>query len=213
MRIIVLTDASPKEPRACEAICKRLLLLACLKNDQVRKRNMKTRPFFVLLLILFASVESSALDGISLGIGKSRDSINIYHLGFQRQFGGTLLESKIGRLSGYHEGSLNCWKHERESIRQIAYSPVFTYELVDFGSGVLPYLEAGIGISYLSGKTINGRDLSTRFQFEDRVGIGVRIGKENRHNLNLRYVHYSNAGIKQPNEGIDIFMISYTYSR
>jgi len=212
LRIILLTCASPKEPRGYEAIYKRLLLFACLKNDQVRKRNMKTRPFFVLLLILFASVESSALDGISLGIGKSRDSINIYHLGFQRQFGGTLLESRMGHLSGYHEGSLNCWKHERESIRQIAYSPVFTYELVDFGSGVFPYLEAGIGISYLSGKTINGRDLSTRFQFEDRVGIGVTIGEENRHNLNLRYVHYSNAGIKQPNEGIDIFMISYTYS-
>lgn len=173
---------------------------------------MKTRPFFILLLILFTSVESLAFDGVSLGLGRSRDSIDIYHLGFQKQFGGNLFETKMGHLSGYHEGSFNCWKHDRESIRQIAYSPVFTYEFVDLIKGVFPYLEAGIGVSFLSEETINGRDLSTHFQFEDRVGIGVRMGEEGRHNLSFRYVHYSNADIKQPNEGIDIFMLSYTYS-
>ncbi len=173
---------------------------------------MRPSCFFVLLFVLFTNTESLALDRISLGIGKSRDSINIYRLGFQQEFGSHWFESKTGHLSGYHEASLSCWQHERESIQQVAYSPVFTYDFAGLGSRVLPYLEAGIGIGYLSKKTINGRDLSTRFQFEDRIGIGVKIGKEKRHDLSFRYMHYSNASIKQPNDGIDIFIFSYTFS-
>ncbi|NIN01179.1 MAG: acyloxyacyl hydrolase [candidate division Zixibacteria bacterium] len=173
---------------------------------------MRPSCFFVLLLILSTNTESLALDRISLGIGKSKDSISIYRLGFQEQFGRIWFESKRGHLSGYHEASLSCWEHERESIQQAAYSPVFSYSFAGLSSRILPYLEAGIGIGYLSKKTINGRDLSTRFQFEDRIGIGVKIGKEKRHDLSFRYMHYSNASIKQPNDGIDIFIFSYTFS-
>jgi lipid A 3-O-deacylase len=173
---------------------------------------MKTRSLFVLLLILITSAESYAFDGISLGIGRARGSIDIYHLGFQKQFNGDWLESKTGYFSGYHEISLNFWEHERESIRQGAYSPVFTYVFAGPTESISPYLEAGIGIGLVSEKVISGRDLSTHFQFEDRVGVGLRIGKRHIHHLNVRYVHYSNASIKQPNDGIDSFMISYSLS-
>lgn len=172
---------------------------------------MKANYFFVFLLILFSYTESFALERISLGIGKSKDSVNIYRLGFQKQFGSKWVESKMGYFSGYHEISLNYWEHKTESIKGIAYSPVFIYEFAGL-SNIFSCLEAGIGISYLSEKTIGGRDLSSHFQFEDRVGIGAKIGKQKTHDLNLRYMHYSNAGIKQPNEGIDIFIFSYTYS-
>jgi lipid A 3-O-deacylase len=173
---------------------------------------MRSRYLLVLLFVLFISTESSALDGISLGIGKSRDSINIYHLGFQKQFGHSWLKSEVGSLSGYHELSLNYWEHSDESIQQVAYSPVFAYESTAFGSGIFPYLEGGIGVSYISEKMIKGRNMSSHFQFEDRIGMGVRVGEDRKHDLNFGYLHYSNAGIKQPNDGIDIFILSYTYS-
>jgi lipid A 3-O-deacylase len=173
---------------------------------------MKARFIFVLLLILITCTESLAFDGISLGIGKAKGSIDIYHLGFQKQFNSHWLESKTGYLSGYHEISLNCWKHERESIRQAAYSPVFAYMFAGLIKSISPYLEGGIGIALLSEKEISGRDLSTYFQFEDRIGIGLRIGRRYTHDVNIRYMHYSNASIKQPNDGIDIFIFSYTFS-
>ncbi|MFQ6003800.1 MAG: acyloxyacyl hydrolase, partial [Candidatus Zixiibacteriota bacterium] len=91
-------------------------------------------------------------------------------------------------------------------------SPVFIYGVAGPINNIFSYLEAGIGISYLSEKRIKGRDLSSHFQFEDRIGIGAKIGKQKRHDLNFRYMHYSNAGIKQPNDGIDIFIFSYTNS-
>jgi lipid A 3-O-deacylase len=171
---------------------------------------MKVDYFFVLLLVLFSNTESHALERISLGVGKSKESVKVCRLGLQRLFGSRWVESKTGYFSGYHELSLNYWEHEDESITGVAYSPVFTYGVAGLDN-MFPYLEAGIGISYLSEKTIDGRDLSSQFQFEDRIGIGTRIGKQRAHDLSLRYMHYSNAGIKQPNEGIEIFILLYSY--
>jgi lipid A 3-O-deacylase len=174
--------------------------------------DMKAQTFFIFLLILFSITESYALEGISVGIGKSKDSIEIYRLGLQRQFGSKWFESKLGYFSGYHEVSLNYWEHKGESIKGIAYSPVFIYGFAGLSNDIFPYLEAGIGVSYLSEKKIKGRDLSSHFQFEDRIGIGAKIGEQKRHDLSFRYMHYSNASIKQPNDGIDIFIFSYAYS-
>jgi len=173
---------------------------------------MKVRYFFVFLLILFASIESYAFDGFSLGMGRARGSIDIYHVGFRKEFESHWLESRVGYLSGYHEISLNYLKHGSESIKQAAYSPVFTYVFDGLTNFMSLYTEAGIGVSFISDKIISGRDLSTYFQFEDRIGVGLRIGRRHTHDLNIKYVHYSNVGIKQPNDGIDSFMVSYRYS-
>ncbi|MGB7061423.1 MAG: acyloxyacyl hydrolase [Candidatus Zixiibacteriota bacterium] len=171
---------------------------------------MRARFVFLFLFLLFISTQSQAFDGISLGMGTARGSIDIFHVGFQKQFGKSWFESRVGCLSGYHEMSLNSLEHREESIRQIAYSPVFTYSFAGPTEIVSPYIEGGIGISLLSDKMISGRDLSTYFQFEDRIGVGLRIGRTHIHDLNVRYMHYSNASIKQPNDGIDMLMISYS---
>jgi lipid A 3-O-deacylase len=173
---------------------------------------MKARSLFVFLIIVFAGTESHAFDGISVGMGKARGAIDIYHVGIRKQFAPHWFQSKVGYLSGYHEISLNYWEHGNESIKQVAYSPVFTYVLAGPTKLISSYVEGGIGISFLSEKMISGRDLSTYFQFEDRIGVGFKIGRQHRHDLNFKYVHYSNASIKQPNDGIDSFMISYSLS-
>jgi lipid A 3-O-deacylase len=175
---------------------------------------MKARFLFLFfsLLLFLTSAELYAFDGISLGVGAARGSIDIYHVGFQRQFRSTWLESKTSYLSGYHEVSLNTWRHGRESIRGAAYSPVFTYVFAGLPKSASSYIEGGIGIGLLSERVIAGRDLSTYFQFEDRIGVGLRIGRRHIHDLNVRYMHYSNASIKQPNDGIDMLMVSYSCS-
>jgi len=173
------------------------------------KRNSLFPLLFVLLLL--CNSKSYALDRISLGVGKSKGAVNICRLGFQKEFDSKWLKWKTGYVSGYHEVSLNYWEYGNESIKGAAYSPVFIYEF-QLNRNIFPYLEAGIGVSYISEKTIRGRDLSSHFQFEDRFGIGAKIGKQKTHDLNLRYMHYSNAGIKQPNQGISTFIFSYTHS-
>ena len=163
-----------------------------------------------LFFCLISTNAAYAFEKMSIDLGASKDSINISRLGLQKDFKHKWMESRRGSLTGYHEVSLSYWEHENESIKGIAYSPVFTFEF-STNKNISPYVEAGTGIAYLSKKTIRDRDLSSHFHFESRIGIGVKLGKLKNHELNFGYMHYSNAGIKQPNDGIDIFKFSYTF--
>ncbi len=70
-----------------------------------------------------------------------------------------------------------------------------------------PYLEAGIGIAAFEDTEIENNGLGSSFQFEDRLGAGLRfVGG---HELGLRAILYSNAGIKKPNDGIESYVIHY----
>jgi hypothetical protein len=73
------------------------------------------------------------------------------------------------------------------------------------------YVEAGIG-PYLLSKTINSptHRLPSSFQFGSHVGMGLRLGKDA--TLGIAFQHLSNAGIKQPNGGIDLILLQYTVS-
>jgi lipid A 3-O-deacylase len=146
------------------------------------------------------------IDGITLSIGQSKDDIDIYRLGLRKDFNSKWLVSKNGYLSGYYELSANYWKWKSESNFGIALSPVFAYYL-DFGD-FKPYVEAGIGVSYWSKNHIKTRNLGSRYHFEDRIGVGIRYKN---FDFSFRYMHYSNAGLKDPNMGIDIFIGSVSY--
>jgi lipid A 3-O-deacylase len=82
---------------------------------------------------------------------------------------------------------------------------VVAYYFGSESAAVRPYVGGSIGAAWLSDTMIDGRDLSTRFQFEDRVGIGVAWRRLDAY---LSYVHYSNASVKAPNDGIDGVMLT-----
>lgn len=69
--------------------------------------------------------------------------------------------------------------------------------------GCIPYIEGGIGVACINDYYIDGRNLSSNLLLEDRLGGGLRF---NNFDLNFRYMHYSNASLKEPNDGIDIFI-------
>jgi lipid A 3-O-deacylase len=72
------------------------------------------------------------------------------------------------------------------------------------------YVEAGIG-GYLLSKTINSptHRLPSSFQFGSHLGVGVRLGEGT---IGIALQHLSNAGLKQPNGGIDLILVQYTVS-
>jgi lipid A 3-O-deacylase len=147
------------------------------------------------------------IDAIGIGYGQSKDNIDIYRLTLRKDFRSRWFESDFGYLSGYWEGSLNYWSGRGDENYGIALSPVFAYYF-DISSTFRPYLEAGVGASLWSETRMGPRNLSTNFLFEDRIGTGVRVGSWD---LSFRYMHYSNASIKKPNDGIDIFIGSVSY--
>ena len=166
---------------------------------------MKKCLLFVVSLILLYSMamaESSGY-GMSFGYGEADPDIDIYRVGLKKDFSAKWLKSNAGYFSGYFELSYNHWELNNEDINGVAFSPVFVYYFGDEANLIRPYIEGGIGLVYIDKYHIADRNLSTNFQFEDRIGVGTRIGF---FDLNFRYMHYSNASIKSPNHGINIFL-------
>lgn len=142
---------------------------------------------------------------LAIGLGKSHDRINIYRLGIRNDFSNKTFPSHQKGLNGYYEISLNRWNIGEENIYGAAISPIFRYQISIFSNQIQPYIEAGIGVAYISNTRIGHRNMTTHFQFEDRIGVGFRseyVG------VNFGYMHYSNASIKPPNDGIDIFILT-----
>jgi lipid A 3-O-deacylase len=162
-----------------------------------------------IALISSLSAGSDARRSVTLAYGQSKDDIDIYRIGLKREFQSKWFDSDFGNLGGYYEWSANYWKARNgECNVGASFSPVFVYEL-NSAYSYIPYLEAGIGISLFSKTSIEKRELSSSFLFEDRIGFGVKRGVMD---MGMRYMHYSNANIVEPNDGIDIFLLQLSHS-
>ena len=74
------------------------------------------------------------------------------------------------------------------------------------------YIEGGIGL-YLLSKTINNDEnrLPSSLEFGSHVGAGFRFSGRHDATIGTAYQHLSNAGIKQPNGGIDLLMATVSF--
>jgi hypothetical protein len=72
--------------------------------------------------------------------------------------------------------------------------------------GSLGYVEAGIGAHLLS-QTINNEthQLPSALQFGSHLGAGLSF---ERFDIGVAFQHLSNAGIKEPNGGIDFYLVT-----
>jgi lipid A 3-O-deacylase len=71
------------------------------------------------------------------------------------------------------------------------------------------FLEAGIGGALFVDTRLDSRELSTSFQFEDRIALGLPWADGE---LSLALTHYSNGGINRPNDGFETLMLGYRVS-
>lgn len=167
---------------------------------------MKTSTIAASLLISVCLLSPAHALDLSLSLGRSGEGSDYYRLGMQQEFTQSWWNSSTGRLTGYWDVGLTHWKGEQAASNQtLSFSPVLVYE---FGSsGIRPFVEAGIGIAAFRHTQLEDHQLGTALQFEDRVGIGFRFGAG--HALGLRAMHYSNGGLKQPNDGIEAYSLYY----
>lgn len=162
----------------------------------------------VAALSLGPVAAAQAVD-LTLAVGRTGESTNTYRLGAQFDFDRSWFQTSVGRLTGYWDAGYTYWEgDETSSNHSLSLAPVFVYE---FGNGsVKPYLEAGIGIAAFENTEIENNDLGSSFQFEDRFGAGLRFagGQE----VGIRAIHYSNAGLKNPNDGVESYALHYRAS-
>lgn len=120
---------------------------------------------------------------------------------------GTGLDLSVG-----FELSANYWRFGPENQSDynsvIAFSPILTTPIGSIGNKPV-MLEFGVGLSLLDDTRFAGKNVSTHYQFEDRIGLIFQIDRFNK--INLRYLHYSNAGFKSPNPGLDFISTGYQF--
>lgn len=146
---------------------------------------------------------------LSPGGGRA-GTVNVSRLALQELPQPLYSTAPLSRLRIHWEIGLSRWRAGKEVINGLGISPVLSYPLWR-GPDYHSYLEFGVGVAYIDRKLLAERDLSSHLQFEDRIGIGLRFGRGLKHGINLRALHYSNAGLAKPNDGIDIILLSYAF--
>lgn len=122
-------------------------------------------------------------------------------------------DTRIGRLGGYWEASFGRWNSDGPQgghawVTQVGLTPVLRLYPESWGGRW--FVEGGIGANLLLPiYRSSTKRFSTAFNFGDHVAVGRRFGQGARHELALRFQHFSNAGIREPNPGEDFVQIRY----
>jgi len=160
----------------------------------------------ITALTLALSVQQVSALELSAAVGHTQESTSLLRLGLRKSFQSSWWHSDLGALSGYWAAGYTYWDGDKKtSNHSLSVSPVFVYEFN--AARIKPYIEAGIGVAAFRHTRVEQRDLSTAFQFKDRIGVG--LGYRNQR-LGLSAIHYSNAGIKKPNDGINTYSLHYS---
>lgn len=168
----------------------------------------KLCAFAVAATLSLGTLGAAQAADVTAAIGQSGDSTMVYRLGAQWDWDSSWLQSSVGRLTGYWDLGYTYWDgDETASNHSLSFSPVFVYEFA--GEAVRPYIEAGIGVAAFSSTELEDNRLGSSFQFEDRIGLGLRFSGQE---VGVRAVHYSNAGLKNPNDGVEAYTLHYRMS-
>lgn len=179
---------------------------------------------FLAAALLVAAPAAFAVDGVSFEYGKS-DSTNadvkLYRVGALWDWNKQLLNlGSNWHIGGFWDVSVGYWDnsspfqthgYETSSIAEIGLTPTFRLQQNTI-SGFSPYAELAVGVHFLS-KTFVGyeRRFGSSFQFGDHLGAGFRFGDKGQFDIGYRYQHLSNAGIKDPNQGINYNIVRFQY--
>lgn len=172
--------------------------------------NFKGFCAFSLCTALCVPTRVLAVDSLSLEIG-SGNKTQTATLGAQWNWNKRWWDSNASHIGGYWNLNIAYWHGDRfqdtpnrsQNIGGVGLTPVFRFQNNTLKG---PYVEVGIGVHILSDHyDNNGRQLSTKFQFGDHLGIGYVF--ENKWELGVKLQHFSNASIKQPNDGVNFAII------
>jgi hypothetical protein len=119
-----------------------------------------------------------------------------------------VIESKDSPSSSYvelvPEFGISQYRTTGTVTNQIYFTPKLVYT-----TGTRFTYDLGIGVSYLDNKQIGNRPLGTNFEFTDHVGVSYRVAYN--FQVGYRLNHISNAGIKEPNPGVNSQQLYLTY--
>jgi lipid A 3-O-deacylase len=177
--------------------------------------NKLFRTCTVVLLATGASLAHAfdwQPDAVSARLGVGKDSTAMAGVGLVWDWNFERLR-RHAALTAQTEFMVNRWRMDapgggQQSITQLVLLPSLRMHL---SQGRSPwFLELGVGASWMDRRLVTPqRTFSTQWNFYDMLGTGYKFGARGEHELGLRYVHVSNAGIRKPNPGQDLLQLRY----
>ncbi|MGB8337715.1 MAG: acyloxyacyl hydrolase [Burkholderiales bacterium] len=142
--------------------------------------------------------------------------VNLGRVAFQIDSGKRWFTDSEWHVAGYWEPAIGFWQGKSvkgdPKIYEVAFTPVLRLEKKSY-SGWSPYAESGVGVHLITGHHVtDDRDLGSNYHFGSYMGAGLRFGKQNEFDIGYRLQHLSNAGLKQPNRGINFNILHFRYS-
>ncbi|BAO85277.1 acyloxyacyl hydrolase [Caballeronia cordobensis] len=185
-----------------------------------KNKTFWQRPLARLTVCAALGVASTAAHadrfGVQIAGGMSDRDINKVDLGLVWDPDLTWWE-----IGGFHftlvgEGHVSYWHSTmpyttNPDIWEFGVTPMVRF--VKSSGYFRPFIEAGVGVRLLTHARFSPFfTASTAFQFADVVGIGVIFGQKQSYQAGFRYQHVSNAGIKEPNPGINFSQLYLQYN-
>ncbi|MFZ0218934.1 MAG: acyloxyacyl hydrolase [Candidatus Aquirickettsiella sp.] len=178
--------------------------------------------FILMSLITENSYASTYGLQVSYGTGDP-DHLKGYRIAIQQFWPWTGFSNSPMNLTGYWDLSYANWRttpplaNQPRSINILALSPLIRLQSHEnWLLSAQTYLELGIGASWLSNNHLGHRNLGGQFAFQDLMGLGLRWHQSTSSiwSFSYHYLHYSNASLWPPNQGIDVkhlFTVGYEF--
>lgn len=116
------------------------------------------------------------------------------------------------QVRGYWDISVSRWTADgpggRFHTNLLGVTPSF--RLVPDAGRSRWFYDVGVGATLASRRYVTlYKAFSTRFNFASHLGVGLALGAQRQHELQLRLEHVSNAGLKEPNPGENLVQLRY----
>jgi opacity protein-like surface antigen len=166
---------------------------------------------------LLGAMPARAVDGVALEYGNAHSlGVDLARAALQWDWKVRWLETGNWHVAGHWDVAVARWFNDEplrasSGLWDFSVTPVLRLQQT-VRSEFSPYLEIGVGAHLLSETSISPeRRFSTALQFGSHIGVGVRFGHQHEYDLSYRFRHLSNAGIKQPNDGIEFHEVRLGY--
>lgn len=177
---------------------------------------LQRKVALVAFMALSLQNNTQAADSASVEFA-SGNKTQMLRIGSQWMWNDKWWQSNGTHIGGYWDLTLAQWRENNyknntnahQDLTSVGITPVIRFQ---HDSKIGFYTEAGIGLHLLSDTyNNNGRILLGNVQFGDHVGIGYVF--KNNWDISFKFQHFSNGGIKQPNDGVNfsILKISHTF--
>lgn len=182
-------------------------------SKRFRKHCMAAGAALILALGMSAAANASGSEfGVRLTGGIGTHGVDKADLGLVWDPDITWWDTGSWHFALLGEAHVARWfAKDGRDIYAAGVTPVVRF--IKNSGSIRPYIEGGVGIRFLSHPTISDDyTLSTSFQFSDVIGVGAQFGGHQQYEVGYRFHHISNAGIKEPNPGINFNELYFQYN-